>query len=130
MKKQILLISLLTFNLNLMASDLNASNQETNVSKILTIDLEEEKKPSKERDGTFDIIKGIIPLGHNDEVTFIGKKVLILKPIKLYVNNILKKTIKSTKEILSIKTSELSVGDVVTIKNKKGTTLVRKKVVK
>jgi len=113
-----------------MASDLNASNQETNVSKILTIDLEKEKKPSKERDGTFDIIKGIIPLGHNDEVTFIGKKVLILKPIKLYVNNILKKTIKSTKEILSIKTSELSVGDVVTIKNKKGTTLVRKKVVK
>jgi len=113
-----------------MASDLNASNQETNVSKILTIDLEKEKKPSKERDGTFDIIKGIIPLGHNDEVTFIGKKVLILKPIKLYVNNILKKTIKSTKEILSIKTSELSVGDVVTIKSKKGTTLVRKKVVK
>lgn len=106
------------------------SNTTKEESKKLEIDLDKEKKEAKKRGDAFDIIKGLIPLGHNDEVTFLGKKVLILKPIKLYVNGILKKTIKSTKEILNIKTSELTVGDIVVIKNGKGTKLVEKKVVK
>lgn len=134
--KKILLLTLIAFNLNAVASEIssssdnNTSKEETNQTKTLVIDLDKEKKDSKERDGAFDIIKGIIPLGHNDEVAFLGKKVLIAKPIKLYVNDVLKRTIRSVKEILSIQTSELAVGDTVTIKNRKGNTLMEKKVVK
>ena len=131
--KKYLLLGLIAFNLNVMASETKLSDENNTTkeeSQKFEIDLDKEKKEAKKRGDAFDVIKGLIPLGHNDEVTFLGKKVLILKPIKLYVNGVLKKTIKSTKEILNIKTSELTVGDIVVIKNGKGTKLVEKKVVK
>jgi hypothetical protein len=134
--KKYLLLGLMAFNLNAIGSEISPtshnkiSKEGNNKTKTLIIDLDKEKKDAKERGDAFDIIKGIIPLGHNDEVTFLGKKVLIARPVTLYVNDVLKKTIKNAKEILSIKTSELAVGDTVTIKNRKGTTLVEKKIVK
>ena len=129
-----LLLGLLTFNLNVMAKT-TVESKENNVSKeektkTYIIDLDKERKEADERGIVEDIIKGIIPLGHNDEVTFIGKKVLISRGIKVYINDVYQESIKVIKRTFTLKTADLKVGDKVTVKTKKGTPLVEKKVVK
>ena len=131
--KKILSIGMLTLTLNAMPTNTTLSNQDNSSKtekKRYVIDLDKELKEGKERGGISDIIKGIIPLGHNDEVTFLGKKVLISKGIKVYINDIYQETLKVIKRTLTIKTDNLSVGDVVTIKTKRDKVLVEKKVTK
>ena len=133
MKKYLLLI-IIALNLNVMATETTQAS-ENNISKeektkTYIIDLDKERKEADERGIVEDIIKGIIPLGHNDEVTFFGKKVLISRGIKVYINDVYQESIKVIKRTFTLKTADLKVGDKVTVKTKKGTPLVEKKVVK
>lgn len=98
--------------------------------KSYIIDLDKEIKNDGLKGGAFETLRGLIPLGNNDEVAFVGKKLFIATPIKLYINGKINKTVKFLKGILTIKSSELAVGDSVTIKNRFGVKLVEKKVVK
>jgi len=135
MKKKILL-GVILLNAMLIANnpqlneDNNRSKTENNQTKKLVINLDEEQEDAEERGVVEDIIKGIIPLGHNDEVTFLGKDVLIATPIKVYINDIYQEAIKVIDGIFTIKSSKLKDGDKVTIKNKKGNIVVEKKVEK
>ena len=135
MKKKILL-GVILLNAMLIANnpqlneDNNRSKTENNQTKKLVINLDEEQEDAEERGVVEDIIKGIIPLGHNDEVTFLGKDVLIATPIKVYINDIYQEAIKVIDGIFTIKASKLKDGDKVTIKNKKGNIVVEKKVEK
>ena len=129
-----LLLGLLIFNLNVMAKTTVEAKENNNSkeekTKTYIIDLDKERKEAKERGTIEDLIRGIIPLGHNDEVTFLGKKVLISRGIKVYINDVYQESIKVIKRTFTLKTADLKVGDKVTVKTKKGTTLVEKKVVK
>ena len=130
--KKYLLLTIIVFNLDAMATEITSSNENNSSkeeTKTLKIDLDKERKEAKERGGFEDIIKGFIPLGHNDEVTFLGKKVLISRGIKVYINGIYKETIKVVNRMFTIKTSDLKVGDKITVKTG-DTTLVDKEVVK
>jgi hypothetical protein len=136
MKKEIL-IGLILLNVNVMATDIkvndnNSSKEELNNSKKkVIIDLDEEDAKNEERGGIDDIIRGIIPLGHNDEVTFWGKDVVLISSnIKVYINDIYQDAIEVIDGVFTIKSSQLNDGDTVTVKNKNGNTLVEKKVSK
>jgi hypothetical protein len=135
MKKEILL-GVILLNAMLIANnpqlneDNNRSKTENNQTKKLVINLDEEQEDAEERGVVEDIIKGIIPLGHNDEVTFLGKDVLIATPIKVYINDIYQEAIKVIDGVFTIKASKLKDGDKVTIKNKKGNIVVEKRVEK
>ena len=136
MKKEIL-IGLILLNVNLMATDIkvndnNSSNEESNKSKKrVIIDLDEEDAENEDRGTVDDIIRGIIPLGHNDEVTFWGKDVVLISSnIKVYINNVYQDAIKVIDGVFTIKASKLNDGDTVTVKNKNGNTIVEKKVEK
>jgi hypothetical protein len=131
MRKEIVLaITLLGTIAMANTNDNNDSTIENNQTKRLVIDLDKEQIDVEERGTVEDIIKGIIPLGHNDEVTFLGKDVLIATPIKVYINDIYQQAIKVIDGVFTIKLSKLKDGDKVTIKNKKGNILVEKRVVK
>ena len=112
---------------NMTVKDRNISSQK---SKRIIIDLDKEIKDDGLKGGVFDTIRGIIPMGHNDEVSFIGKELFVATPIRLYINGKLKATIKSIKGFFTIKGSEVNDGDTVTIKNRFGTKLVEKRVEK
>jgi len=135
MKKEILL-GVILLNAMLIANnpqlneDNNRSKTENNQTEKLVINLDEEQEDAEERGVVEDIIKGIIPLGHNDEVTFLGKDVLIATPIKVYINDIYQEAIKVIDGVFTIKASKLKDGDKVTIKNKKGNIVVEKRVEK
>ena len=45
--------------------------------KKTIIDLDKEIKDDGLKGGAFETIRGLIPMGHNDEVSFIGKKLFI-----------------------------------------------------
>jgi hypothetical protein len=98
--------------------------------KKILIDLDKEIKDDGLKGGAFETIRGLIPMGNSDEVSFIGQKLFIATPIKLYINGKLKATIKSIKGMFTIKGSEVNNGDTVTFKNRFGVKLVEKKVVK
>jgi len=132
MKKEIV-IGLILLNINLMATDIkitdnNLSKEESNVSKkSVIINLDEEGDDR----GIGDIIKGIIPLGHNDEVTFWGKDVVLISSnIKVYINDVYQEAIEVIDGVFTIKASKLNDGDRVTIKSGNGNTLVEKRVEK
>lgn len=104
-------------------------NQENNrTKKVYLIDLDKQVEDNGLKGGTFETIYGYIIRGNNDEVAFLGKKIFIATPIKLYINGKINETTKFIKGILSIKTSELAEGDVVVIKNRFGTKLVEQKI--
>jgi len=98
--------------------------------KKILIDLDKEIKEDGLKGGVFETIRGIIPMGHNDEVSFIGKELFVATPIKLYINGKLKETVEIIKGIFTIKGSEINDGDTITIKNRFGTKLVEKRVKK
>ena len=132
MKKEIV-IGLILLNINLMATDIkitdnNLSKEESNISKKrVIINLDEEGDDR----GIGDIIKGIIPLGHNDEVTFWGKDVVLISSnIKVYINDVYQEAIEVIDGVFTIKASKLNNGDRVTIKSGNGNTLVEKRVEK
>jgi len=111
-------------------SRVDENKSRTQKPKKIIIDLDKEIKDNGLKGGVFDTIRGFIPMGHNDEVSFIGKELFVATPIKLYINGKLKETIKSIKGIFTIKGSEVNNGDTVTIKNRFGTKLVEKRVKK
>ena len=132
MKKEIV-IGLILLNINLMATDIkitdnNLSKEESNISKKrVIINLDEEGDDR----GIGDIIKGIIPLGHNDEVTFWGKDVVLISSnIKVYINDVYQEAIEVIDGVFTIKASNLNNGDRVTIKSGNGNTIVDKRVKK
>ena len=134
MKKEIL-IGLILLNMNLMATDIkvndnNSSKEESNTSKKrVIIDLDEEDAENEDRGAVDDIIRGIIPLGHNDEVTFWGKDVVLISSnIKVYINDVYQEAIEVIDGVFTIKASKLNNGDTITVKNKNGNTIVEKKV--
>ena len=98
--------------------------------KKILIDLDKEIKDDGLKGGVFETIRGLIPMGHNDEVFFKGEKLFIATDIKLYINGKLKSTIKSVKGMFTIKGSEVNDGDRVVIKNRFNVKLMDKKVVK
>jgi len=105
--------------------------QEDNSSsskKPYIIDLDKQVKDDGLKGGEFKTILGFIYKGNNDEVSFVGKKLFISTPIKLYINGKINETTKLIKGILTIKTSELAVGDTVVIKNRFGTKLAEHEV--
>jgi hypothetical protein len=108
--------------------DKNKSNNKE--KKKIIIDLDKEIKKDGLKGGAFETIRGLIPMGHNDEVSFIGKELFIATPIKLYINDKLKATIKTFKGIFTIKGSEVENGDTITIKNRFGNKMVEKKIKK
>ena len=136
MKTEIL-IGLILLNVNLMATDIkinenNSSTVELNISKkTVIIDLDEEDAENEDRGAVDDIIRGIIPLGHNDEVTFWGKDVVLISSnIKVYINDVYQEAIEVIDGVFTIKASKLNDGDMVTIKSGNGNTLVEKKIKK
>ena len=141
MKKIIIVGVMIVFNVNIVASEIKASEDKngskveqntTKKSKRHIIDLDKEIKDDGLKGGVIDTIKGFISLANNDEVSFVGKELFIATPIKLYINGKLNETAKFVKGVLTIKTSELAVGDTVTIKNRFSgdKPLVEKKVIK
>jgi len=141
MKKYILL-GLIVLGASTIASDVKVVN-ENNSSEIdsnqtkepkqekkkVVIDLDKEKKESGLKGDDFKMICGFVKLGHNDEVSFKGKKLFLATPIQLFINGKLYATIRKPKDIFTLKTSILKVGDIITIKNR-FVTLVKKKVIK
>lgn len=105
-------------------------NRSNHSKKAYIIDLDKEVKDDGLKGGIFETIRGFIYKGNNDEVSFIGKKLFISTPIKLYINGKINETTKFIKGVLTIKTSELAVGDTVVIKNRFGTKLVEQEVKK
>ena len=108
----------------------NSSTVELNISKkTVIIDLDEEDAENEDRGAVDDIIRGIIPLGHNDEVTFWGKDVVLISSnIKVYINDVYQEAIEVIDGVFTIKASKLNDGDTISVKNKNGNTLVEKKV--
>ena len=106
------------------------SNSKKEEPKKFLIDLDKEVKDDGLKGGVLETIRGLIPMGHNDEVSFIGKKLFIATPIKLYINGKWKATVKSIKGMFTIKGSEVKNGDKVVIKNRFDVKLVEKEVVK
>lgn len=103
--------------------------QEDNSSKKpYIIDLDQQVKDDGLKGGEFKTILGFIYKGNNDEVSFLGEKLFISTPIKLYINGKTNETTKFIKGILTIKTSELAAGDTVVIKNRFGTKLAEHEV--
>lgn len=104
------------------------NNNSNHSKKTYIIDLDKEVKDDGLKGGVFETIHGFIYKGNNDEVSFIGKKLFIATPIKLYINGKINETTKLIKGVLTIKTSELAAGDTVVIKNRFGTKLVEQEV--
>ena len=134
--KKYLLIGLITLSINVMATETvtreenNSSKTEQSNSKVLIIDLDKEAEENEQRGAIDDIIKGIIPLGHNDEVTFFGENVLLATPITITIVDKYNKIKKTLIDVFTIKTADLNVGDSIKIRNKRDVLLVEKKVTK
>ena len=106
-----------------------SSSKKEEPKKIL-IDLDKEIKDDGLKGGVFETIRGLIPMGHNDEVSFSGKKLFIATDIKLYINGKWKATLKSAKGIFTIKGSEVNDGDKIVITNRFKKKLIEKEIVK
>lgn len=131
MRKQILIgLSVSIFLVMGCSNQVSQPTLDTKVEKKrIVIDLDKEIKEDGLKGGTFETIRGSISLGNNDEVAFIGDELFIATPVSLYNNGNLQSSIKSAKGMFIIRTMELKKGDVITIKNRFGTTLVEKRVV-
>ena len=97
--------------------------------KVLVVDLDKGKEDGK-KGGASSILKGIISIGHNDEVKFIGENTLMARGITVTITSKMNKLKKTLVDVFTIKTSELAVGDTIRIKNKRGKVKVEQKVVK
>ena len=98
--------------------------------KKILIDLDKEVKENGLKGGDFETIRGLILMGHNDEVSLKGEKLFMATPIRLYINGKLKATINSFEDMFKINGLEVNNGDVVVIKNRFNVELVNKRIVK
>lgn len=131
MKKYIVAGVILLSTVNLFA---NNNNNYTTVieeegKKILVVDLDKAKEDGK-KGGTSTLLKGIISIGHNDEVKFIGENTLMARGITITITSKMNKLKKTLVDVFTIKTSDLEVGDTIRIKNRRGKVKVEQKVKK
>ena len=131
MKKEIIIgVMLLTTNIfaNTQVNSYTTIVQERG-KKVLVVDLDKAKEDGK-KGGDSTLLKGIISIGHNDEVKFIGENTLMARGITITITSKMNKLKKTLVDVFTIKTSELAVGDTIRIKNKRGKVKVEQKVVK
>ena len=130
MKKYIIAGVLLLSTTNLFANSNNYTTViEERGKKILVIDLDKAKEDGK-KGGASTILKGIISIGHNDEVKFIGENTLMARGITITITSKMNKLKKTLIDVFTIKTSDLAVGDTIRIKNRRGKVKVEQKVKK
>ena len=127
MKKQ-LIIGLMALSMSFTTLNADRVKKENGV-KILVVELDKEGEDNN-KGGTADILKAVIHIGNNDEVQFVGKNTLMATPITIVIKNSIGKIKKSITDVFTIKSSELAVGDTVTITNRRDVVLAKKKVVK
>jgi len=130
-KKEIIIgVMLLTTNIfaNTQVNSYTTIVQERG-KKVLVIDLDKAKEDGK-KGGASTLLKGIISIGHNDEVKFIGENSLMARPITITITSKMDKLKKTLVNIFTIKTSDLAVGDTIRIKNRRGKVKVEQKVKK
>jgi hypothetical protein len=97
--------------------------------KVLVVDLDKAKEDGKKGGGST-LLKGIISIGHNDEVKFIGENTLMARGVTITITTKMNKLKKTLVGIFTIKTSDLEVGDTIRIKNRRGKVKVEQKIVK
>ena len=132
MKKYLIAGVILLSTVNLFANTNNNSYMtviEERGKKVLVIDLDKAKEDGK-KGGASTLLKGIISIGHNDEVKFIGENTLMTRGITITITSKMNKLKKTLVDVFTIKISDLTVGDTIRIKNKRGKVKVEQKIVK
>ena len=121
------------FNINGIAIETNTtqeSNQTEPLKSVLIVDLDRERTEQKSRGEISDIITGTLALGdNNDEVSFVGKMLVDASNIVITIKDNSGKIKKIIKDSLTIDTSEINDGDIVTLQKDKKV-LMKKEVVK
>jgi len=128
--KKYIVVGVILLSTNLFANaDTNSYSTviEEQGKKVLVVDLDKAREDGKK--GASDILKGIISIGHNDEVKFVGENILTGKKITIIIKSKFNKIKKMLVNVFTIKTSELEVGDTIVIK-KRGKVRVEQKVQK
>ena len=128
--KKYIVVGVILFSTNLFANtDTNSYSTviEEQGKRVLVVDLDKAREDGKK--GASDILKGIISIGHNDEVKFVGENILTGKKITIIIKSKFNKIKKMLVNVFTIKTSELEVGDTIVIK-KRGKVRVEQKVQK
>lgn len=131
MKKYIIVGVILLSTANLFA---NTNNSYTTVivedgKNVLVIDLDKAKEDGKKGGGS-SLLKGIISIGNNDEVKFIGENTLMARGITITITSNLNQLKKTLEGVFTIKASDLAEGDIIRIKNRRGKVKVEQKVKK
>ena len=138
MKKQsiyllIMLFLLLGCNSNNIKKSLTNIQQssELNISKVLSINVDEELELTKEkgelRDGKHDIIDGSIFLNDNDEVSFKGNLLEEYSPITVKIGD--NDEVSFTGKEYKINTMQLKNGDLIEMKDKNGKVFLEMEVI-
>ena len=128
--KKYIVVGVILLSTNLFANaDTNSYSTviEEQGKRVLVVDLDKAREDGKK--GASDILKGIISIGHNDEVKFVGENILTGKKITIIIKSKFNKIKKMLVNVFTIKTSELEVGDTIVIK-KRGKVRVEQKVQK
>jgi len=130
--KKYIVAGVLSMSINLFAN-INTNSYSSIIEErgknVLVVDLDKAKEDGK-KGGASTILKGIISIGHNDEVKFIGENSLMARPITITITSKMNKLKKTLVDVFTIKTSDLAVGDTIRIKNKRGKVKVEQKVKK
>jgi len=121
------------FNINGIAIETHTtqeSNQTEPLKNVLIVDLDRERTEQKSRGEISDIITGILTLSdNNDEVSFVGKMLVDASNIVITIKDNSGKIKKIIKDSLTIDTSKINDGDIVTLQKAKKV-LMKKEVVK
>lgn len=128
--KKYIIAGVIALSTNLIASNATMPHEtiiEERGFKILVIDLDREGEDGNK--GASDILRAVIHIGNNDEVQFIGKNTLMARPITIVIKK-LNGAKKTLIDIFTIKTSDLDIGDIVTILDSEDEVLAEKKVEK
>lgn len=132
MKKYIIVGVILLSTANLFANTNNNSYTTVIVEdgkSVLVIDLDKAKEDGKKGGGS-SLLKGIISIGNNDEVKFIGENTLMARGITITITSNLNQLKKTLVGVFTIKASDLAEGDIIRIKNRRGKVKVEQKVKK
>jgi len=131
-KKYIIVGVILLSTANLFANTNNNSYTTVIVEdgkSVLVIDLDKAKEDGKKGGGS-SLLKGIISIGNNDEVKFIGENTLMARGITITITSNLNQLKKTLEGVFTIKASDLAEGDIIRIKNRRGKVKVEQKVKK
>jgi len=131
-KKYIIVGVILLSTANLFANTNNNSYTTVIVEdgkSVLVIDLDKAKEDGKKGGGS-SLLKGIISIGNNDEVKFIGENTLMARGITITITSNLNQLKKTLVGVFTIKASDLAEGDIIRIKNRRGKVKVEQKVKK